>query len=67
MIVEVYSACEYGSHLWDYEEFKKHHQAKVKKWNLSGNHINSIIYDIPSTIDVEFTQSMGLLCHVISE
>ena len=66
MLIKVHSASNNYVHLWNYEAFKEKHNAKTKSWDINGNLINSIIYDVQGDIDMEFTKSLGLKCDYIT-
>jgi len=67
MLVKVSSSTDDRVHLWNYEKFKEHHNARVKSWNSNGNLINFIVYDIDGKIDMELTNSLGLKCEIYSK
>lgn len=60
MLVKLSSKDDNKVHLWNYEAFKEHHNAVTKSYNLSGNRIDYIIYEVNRPIDDEFVNSLGL-------
>ncbi len=67
MLVKVSSLNSERVHFWNYETFKKHHDAKVKSWSNKGNLINFIVYEINGKVDQELTHSLGLKFEYLSQ
>lgn len=60
MTVKVFGIDNSRVHLWNYENFKEAHNAKVVGKSLDGNLIRYILYKIMCEIDKEVLNENGL-------